>query len=189
MREIEIKARVDNLRDVEKKLRERGCLLSGPISQHDTIYSLKKSTEEFESAKKGDVIIRIRRLKDKAQLNLKQQCSGEMDNLEHETEISNVEAVHKILQTLGWFPVVEVKKVRRKGNLGKYEICLDQVENLGSFVELEKMTSDDANPEKVRGELFNELVSLGLSREDEEIRGYDTQIYQLQKIKSDGGKK
>jgi adenylate cyclase class IV len=46
-------------------------------------------------------------------------------------------------------------------------------------VEIEKLTNDDANPEEVREELFNELESLGLSREDEETRGYDTQIYQL----------
>ena len=84
-----------------------------------------------------------------------------------------------MLKLLNWSPMVEVKKVRRKGKLGEYEICLDQVEQLGTFIELEKMTSDDANPEDVREELFKELESLGLSRQDEETRGYDTQIYQL----------
>jgi adenylate cyclase class 2 len=73
--------------------------------------------------------------------------------------------------------VVEVRKIRRKGKLREYEICLDQVEQLGTFVELEKLTDDDVNAEKVREELFNELESLGLSRGAEVTQGYDTQIY------------
>ena len=181
MREIEVKLKANNFEGLENKLKEKGCVLSEPISQHDVIYSLKNSTEEFEQAKEGDIIIRIRHMKDKAQLNLKQQRSGEMDNLEYETEIGNQEETHKILETLGWHPVVEVKKMRRKGKLGEYEICLDQVEKLGTFVELEKMTGDDADPEEVRNELFTKLELLGLSRSDEETRGYDTQIYQLQR--------
>ena len=184
MREIEVKVRVNNFGDIEKKLNDNGCTLSEPISQHDVIYSLKSSTEEFESAKEGDIIIRIRHMEDGAQLNLKKQRSSEMDNLEYETEISNPEETHKILETLGWHPVVEVKKMRRKGKLGEYEICLDQVEKLGTFIELEKLTDDNADPEEVKNELFIKLESLGLSRKDEETRGYDTQVYNLSKIKS-----
>ena len=180
MREIEIKLRVKSLEDVEQKLASKGCVLSEPISQHNVIYSLKNSTEEFESAKEGDIIIRIRHLTDHAQLNLKQQCSGEMDNLEYETGINNPGETHKILQTLGWHPVVEVKKIRRKGKLGEYEVCLDRVEELGDFIELEKLTEDNANPEEVKEELFKQLESLGFSRNDEETKGYDTQIYQLE---------
>ena len=179
MREIEIKLKADNFPELEAKLKEKGCVLSTPINQHDVVYSLKSSTNEFESAKEGDVIIRIRHLKDSARLTLKQQRSGEGDNLEYETEVSDPKAVHSILTTLGWNPVVEVKKIRRKGKLGEYEICLDDVEKLGTYVELEKMESDNADPEKVREELFLVLESFGLSRTDEEIRGYDTQLYQL----------
>lgn len=179
MREIEIKLKANNFEEIEKKLKEKDCFLSEPISQHDVIYSLKNASDEFEETKEGDVIIRIRHLKNTAELNLKQQRSNEMDNLEYETEVKDPDATHKILQTLGWQPVIEVKKIRRKGKLGKYEICLDQVEKLGTFVELEKLTDDDADPETVREELFKELELLGLSRNNEETMGYDTQIYHL----------
>ena len=179
MREIEVKLRAGNLAEVEARLKERGCVLSEPIAQHDVIYSPKNSGEEFTSAKEGDIIIRIRHMKDKAQLNLKQQRSHELDNLEYETVVDDPEAMHKILETLGWKPVVEVKKLRRKGKLGEYEICLDEVEKLGTFVELEKLTDDSANPAEVEEELFKELESLGLSRAQKETRGYDTQIYHL----------
>jgi hypothetical protein len=34
-------------------------------------------------------------------------------------------------------------------------------------------------PEEVKNELFKEVESLGLTRADEETKGYDTHIYQL----------
>lgn len=65
--------------------------------------------------------------------------------------------------------------------MGGDTICLDEVEELGSFVELERLTNEDVDPVKVSEELYQKLESLGLSRDDEEKRGYDTQLYQLHK--------
>lgn len=182
MREIEIKLKAKNFRELEQRLKEKGCVLSEPISQHDVIYSLKGSRNEFQSAQEGDVVIRIRYLKDSAELTLKQQRSNESDNIEYETGVMDPKQVHHMLELLGWYPTVEVRKMRRKGKLGPYEICLDEVEKLGTFIELEKLTEEDIDAEEVRRELFKELESLGLSRNDEETRGYDTQIYQLLEV-------
>ena len=179
MREIEVKFKVDNLRLLEEKLQAKGCILSEPISQHDVIYSRYSGGVEFAEAKEGDVIIRLRHLAGITELNLKKQRSSEMDNLEYESSVADPEAMHQILLILGWQPVVEVKKVRRQAKLGEYEICLDQVEQLGNFVELEKLTLDDADPVVVREELLAELETLGLERQWEEAKGYDTQIFQL----------
>ena len=173
-----IKLKVTDLPALASTLKERGCFLTEPISQHDVIYSQKSSKEEFEQSKEGDIIIRLRYLAEGAELNLKQQRSGEMDNLEYETEVKNPAAMRDILLRLGWQSVIEVKKLRRKGKLGKYEICLDEVEGLGSFVELEMLADDDADPAAAREQLFRELESLGLSRAAEETKGYDTQLYQ-----------
>lgn len=179
MREIEIKIKVKDLEEVQRRLEERGCIFSDPISQRDVVYSKGGSTEEWQSSKEGDIIMRIRYLEGRAEFNLKQQRSSEMDNIEYETEVKDPESMHKILVTLGYAPEVEVKKMRRKGKLGEYEICLDEVEKIGSYIEIEKLTSDDADPEEVKEELFQVLESIGLSRSDEETRGYDTQIFQL----------
>lgn len=179
MREIEIKLRVKDLSEIKKKLEASGCVLSEPISQHDVIYSLGGSNKEFQGLKKGDIVIRIRYLKDKAIFTLKKQQTGELDSLEYETVVGDPKQMDQALQALGYQPAVEVKKVRQKGKLGEYEVCLDQVESLGSFIELEKLTVDDADPELVTNELFSVLESYGLSRKDSEGRGYDTQIYQL----------
>lgn len=178
MREIEIKLHANDLASLEEKLKEQGCILSEPLHQYDRIYTYGDDVSVFTKGKSGHNVMRIRVTDNGAEFNMKVQQTHELDNLEHETTVSNPEAVHAILAALGYTPKIEVRKTRRKGRLGEYEICLDTVEGLGSFVELEKLAEDDADPSAVREDLLATLESLGLSRADEETRGYDTQIFQ-----------
>jgi adenylate cyclase, class 2 len=180
MREIEIKLRVDSLDAVLLKLNEQGCALTKPINQHDRIYSKGGSTKEWEKAEAGHVVMRVRVQDGRGIFNLKQQMTSEDDNIEIETEVRDPEAIHKILGMIGYQPQVEVKKIRQKGKLKNYEICVDTVEKLGNFVELELLTEDDADPDAVREELFKAAENLGLDRKNQETRGYDTQIFQLE---------
>lgn len=177
MREIEVKLKIGDLTSLEKKLIKRGCILSAPIHQHDVVYS-RGGTSEWEQSKEGDIILRIRKQENVAEFNLKQQRTSELDNIEYETRVDDPKALHQILLLLGWKPEVEVKKIRRKGKLGKYEICLDDVEKLGTYVELEKLAKDNANPNKIQEELLHVLESFGVPRSNLEVRGYDTMIFQ-----------
>lgn len=180
MREIEIKIKVKDLDSLEQDLVKAGCVFSEPIKQDDVVYSAGPDSGARPTlGTEGHLAIRIRRQGNTAEFTLKQQKSGEMDNIEHETKVDKPEAIHEILGLLGWKPQIEVKKIRKKGKLGKYEICLDRVEELGDFMEIEKMTDNNDDPETVRKELFDALKPLGFSEKDEETRGYDTQIYQL----------
>ncbi len=164
---------------MEKKLEDSGLVISKEVKQYDVIYIPANKPNIFSETKEGNIVLRIRRENDSTTLNLKKQKSYEMDNIEYETKINDPEAMQQILLLLGWKPEVEVKKTRKKGKLGEYEVCLDRVEGLGDFIELEKITDDHADPEEVRDELFKALKIYGLSRKDEETKGYDTQMYQI----------
>ena len=180
MREIEIKLKVKDLDVLEKRLEDSGCIFSESIEQHDVVYSTGPDTgARFCEAKEGHIAIRIRRQNNIAEFTLKQQKSNEMDNIEYETEVKNPEAIDGILRVLGWKPQIEVKKTRKKGKLGEYEVCLDKVERLGDYVEVEKMAEDEADPEKIRDELFKAIEPFGLTKDDEETKGYDTLICKL----------
>jgi len=181
MREIEIKLKAKDLGAIERKLDELGCALSAPIHQHDVIYSKGGDTSIWGDMKEGMIVVRIRRDDRGAIFTLKQQRTHEHDNIECETRIEDGDAMHQALLLLGFIPEVEVRKIRRKGKLGEYEICLDQAEGLGDFVELERMAENDADAARISEEIYKKLESLGLSREDEEKRGYDTQMFQLRK--------
>ena len=180
MREIEIKLRANNLDAIEAQFKEKGWVFSDPIFQHDVVYSSMKNTKPYDQMEEeGYVAIRIRYQNNKATLTLKKQLSSEMDNLEYESIVENPKDVHEMLLVLGWKPEIEVKKTRKKAKMGEYELCLDRVENLGDYLEIEKLTEDNVDPVKVVAELYGILEPFGLSKKDEESRGYDTLMWQL----------
>ncbi len=189
MREIEVKAKVDSFDEIKKKLEDMGCVFSEPLVQHDIIYA-EEGKEFLVEAKVGHRVVRLRRENgplrqgvseaSRAIFNMKQQQSNELDSIEKETEVGDLDAMHAILLALGFRPEVEVKKKRLKTHYQEYEICLDEVEKLGTFIEVEKMTADEIDAASVQEELFTFLESLGVKRDQEQKRGYDTQIYKLE---------
>ena len=183
MREIEIKVKVKDIEALRAELVKRSCVLREPVEQHDTIYT-GGNTDVWEKPIEGQIVMRIRRQPTGAKFTLKRQLSNELDNIEHEVKIDDPDTFHKILGELGFKPMVEVKKVRQRGKLGDYEICVDRVEQLGDFVELEKMTDEDVDRVMIEKQLFAELEPFGISRTDQVTNGYDTLIYRLEKSKT-----
>lgn len=174
-KEIEVKAKVDDLENIVKKLQEKGCVISEPITQKDSVYISPEVS--YEDMKFGDNFLRVRETKNRSYFTLKQMQANELDNIEEETEISDPEAMKKSLEILGYTLAVRVNKTRRKTNLDGLEICLDEVENLGQFIEVEKITDDSEDAEKVQEKLFYFLSQFGTSKEDRVKQGYDTLIY------------
>ena len=179
MREIEIKLRVNDLDALEKKLTDSGLVISKEITQDDMVYVPQDAIDPFSNVKVGDIFIRIRKQNGTNTLTLKQQRGVGLDKTEHETKIDDSEQMHQILLLMGWKPAAQVIKKRKKGKLGEYEVCLDAVEELGNFVELEKLADDNVDPEKIKKELFEALKPYGLTQKDEETKGYDILMYQL----------
>jgi|SRR5579885_14501 len=174
IREIEVKAKVANFGDVMKRLQSLGCKLSQPIKQEDTIYFPKGiGPEDF---KKGVNALRIRKEGDKIILNIKQRQEVSLAAIEKEVEIADAKAMEEILFLLGFYTFIKMSKIRRSCHYKDYEICLDQINDLGNFIEVEKMSAEPG--EKVQEELFQFLESLGIKREARATRGYDVLLYQ-----------
>jgi predicted adenylyl cyclase CyaB len=78
---------------------------------------------------------------------------------------------------VSWLPLdIILDLLAGGGSLGSDVICLDEVRDLGTFIELEKITEGE-DPIKVQSELFAFLKSLGVREEDRVERGYDTLLY------------
>jgi adenylate cyclase class 2 len=172
-KEIEVKAKVKNLEDISQKIISLGSILSEPITQDDAIFV--NLTGSFTDFKRGENFLRIRKNNQKILFTVKQPQKNELDCIEHEVEVSDAEELQNILELMGYHEAVQVHKVRRKAKYKDYEICLDEVRDLGSFIEVEKITDGDG--EKVQEELFLFLESLGVQREDRVVHGYDTLVY------------
>lgn len=174
MKEIEVKAHVSDLNTLVQKLTDLGCVFADPIHQIDTVFVKNLGSREvYES---NDHFLRIREVSNgKKIFTFKQPLQrGTLMKTEHETEISNAEEFEKALLMMGYFASNIVKKERKIAHYKEYEICLDVVEELGSFIEIEKLSADD--PESVRRELFDFLMTLGISPENETKKGYDIQM-------------
>lgn len=170
-KEIEVKVRLENFGEVVSKLEELGCVFSEPVTQDDTIFiNYDRPFIEFTPE---DHFLRIRKTKGKAIFTYKQ--GEEMNSIERETEVEDADQFEDILKFLGFRPEVRVKKVRRKTNYKDYEICLDEVEHLGGFIELEKITDEDAG--EVQTEMMEFLKTLGVSETERVLNGYDTLMW------------
>lgn len=173
VKEIEVKARVRNKKQLLDRLVKLGCKLSKPIAQMDIAYL--EPGFKFEDIGPGVKALRIRKQNGKTLLTLKERQEIEMSSIEHETEVSDPFATEKLVKLLGYMEYVRINKKRIKTEYKELEICIDEVEDLGNFIEVEKMSDGDSV--KTQEELFKFLERLGIKRSDRETRGYDTLVY------------
>ncbi len=170
MREIEIKAKVQNAVKLKEVIQINGVKLGQAIKQHDVVYCLPGSIENHKDA----VWMRIRTENDvKHILTLKRSVEGHLDSIEHETVIEDADEMTAILKQMGYVMYSDLTKTRQKGKLDDIEICLDHVDGLGDFVEAEKLVADTENGDDVRAELWSFFENLGIDKKSEVFKGYD----------------
>ena len=172
--EIEVKAKVTNKEALLSSLVKLGCTFTDPISQDDMVYGEKTGTlKEFLS---NDVFLRIRIRGDgKIILTAKQPTKKSAEHLvkiEHEVEVSSHLEARAILKMMGYSPMVRVKKIRRIAHFHEYEICIDEIEGLGAFIEIE-VIGESENADTIQAEMGTFLESLGIATESQVKKGYD----------------
>jgi len=179
MKEIEVKAKVKDFKLIIRKLEKIGCKLSKSIIQKDTIFVEKP--EEFDKFESGKNILRIRQQNDKTFFTLKKSLANELDSYEREVKIDDAGQLKDLIGALGFEETVRVNKEREKCKYKDMEICLDKINGLGNFIEVEKLSTDDSI--KIQKDLFGFLQSIGVKKEDRVTNGYDTLIYRKKKNK------
>lgn len=177
MREIELKFQVDNFDKIESVLKSKNEELSEEYHQSDTIYVSDLSDTE---SKEGSLWLRVRKVNDKIEMNLKKQSAKKMESEEIEFEVSDYNLANRFLKTLGYQEWVTVNKVRRYSKYENVSICMDEVERLGYFIELELLIedSDDLDYESV---LLDYATKLGIDASRRINSHYDTMISEINK--------
>jgi|SRR3989344_5800672 len=178
-KEVEVKAKINDLNLMVQKLTNLGCVLSLPIVQIDSIF-VDDNYGEFDKFQSGKNLLRIREADGKFIFTIKQPQNNEQDSIEYETEISEPGGMREAILLMGCHEVIQVYKTRIKTNYKDWEICLDDVRELGFFIEVEKI-GENIDVDATQNELFNFLKSLGVKPEDRETSGYDTLTYRAQK--------
>ena len=177
MREIELKFRVDNLNKILVFLERNGCVVSPVNRQHDRIYV--KDLDDVESSA-GSVWLRVRKTDEVTELNYKRQNADGAESEEIEFEVSSYEKANAFLKALGFEEWVQVNKERRYSKYKNCNICMDKVEGLGEFVEVEMLVSEQDDVD-YKERLFEVAKEIGVETGNIVNSHYDTMIYELRK--------
>lgn len=169
MIEIEVKARVNDPKYLERSIIQLGATPIEIENQADTYYSAPY--RDFEET---DEALRIRVQDGKSFLTYK---GPKMDRIsktrkEIELEIVDVNAMGNILTSLGFLPVAIVTKKRKNFRIGDFFIALDEVNDLGNFIEIEISVKDSVYFEEKVETVFRLFEKLGIKRDSSIRKSY-----------------
>ncbi len=160
--EVELKARVRDLFAIERALLEQGAKPLGK-EQHIDVY-FNAPDRDFAVT---DEALRLRVVDGVSLLTYKgpKLDKRSKTRVEHELEIQDGGAMQAVLQGLGFLPRPPVKKTRQRYELDVVEYCLDQVDGLGSFMELEILVETKDEIGAAVDLLESRLEGLGISKD------------------------
>jgi len=158
MLEIEIKA---PCKDLEKRLVRLGAEKVG-TENHEDIYF----NSPYRDFRESDEALRVRRVNGKYFLTYKGPRIDSETKTREEIEIPTRLEIIEILRNLGFKDTAVVRKKRKIFRLKNLIVSLDQVENLGDFVEIE------SRHYREKEKLFEILKELGIDRKKSTTKSY-----------------
>ncbi len=169
MIEIEAKAQVKDPKQMEERIAVLGATPIGMENQVDTYYNA--AHRDFGQS---DEALRIRVQDGKSFLTYKGPKLDRVSKTrkEFQVEINDAESMRNILASLGFFPVATVTKKRKNYRLGDFFVSIDEVGNLGNFIEIEISAEDSKKYEEKVENIFRFIEKLGMSRESTIRKSY-----------------
>ncbi|WKU04356.1 class IV adenylate cyclase [Micromonospora sp. HUAS LYJ1] len=160
LREIEVKYRVVEPMELIRALTARGAVFSAPIRQDDQAYAANGWT--YGQSKAGAAFARLRTENGRHTFCVKRPLENELACAEHETEVLDREPMHAAILVMGFYPTTRIVKARRTARIDDMQLCLDEVDGLGTFFEIETMIGGDRSATEVQQELDRFARSLGV---------------------------
>ncbi|MBQ7838918.1 MAG: class IV adenylate cyclase [Lachnospiraceae bacterium] len=169
MIEVEIKVSIKNKNQTEEKLQQIGFEKRDLVEESDVYFD-----KDRNALKSQDMALRIRSCKNlmtNTTENFMTYKGPKMDDIsmtrkELEMKIENAEIGKEILRSLGYEWVYPVKKLRQYFCRNEMTACLDSVENLGEFLELEIVLPQENEKEAALNEIISLLRELGYEQGD-----------------------
>lgn len=188
MIEAEMKCKIRDKDAVFRKLLSLGFQEDFHVKETDTYFDNEQGV-----IRNGDSALRIREtidLSDGRRLSMitfkgKKMDLTSMTRPEFETEVESADTMEAILNALGYRKVQPVVvKERTQFSLEEMHACLDTVEGLGDFLELEVMVETESERDDTLIRIEDMLETLGFSLPDTTTTSY---LSQLQKETDETG--
>jgi adenylate cyclase, class 2 len=175
VREVEVKFRVRDAGSLLAALAARGIELGPPMRQDDQAYA--PVGWDYGDARAGVPFARLRTVRGQHTFTVKRPAENVLSCEEYESPVDDVDQMHLAVLAMGFRATVRIGKVRRTAVLGGEDmaLCVDEVDGLGTFVEVERLVPDGVPGEAVQAELARFVASLGVEAERLED-SYDTLV-------------
>jgi adenylate cyclase class 2 len=162
--EIEVKAHAEDLKEVETRILAKGAELTWQGEQRDTYYN--HPNRDFAQT---DEALRVRETQGRAVLTYKgpKLDPSSKTREEIELEIADSASMKPLLAKLGFTEVALVIKQRTKYAMDDLMVCLDDVVDVGKFVEIEVSVpsiESEARVSEERDRIIDVMKDLGLSK-------------------------
>src|SRR5512133_1862832 len=141
MLEVELKVKIPSLDPVREKLEGKNAKSGGKVHEHDVYYNAPH--RDFGVT---DEAVRVRYTDDHAVVTYKGpkiKKFGLKAREELNFAVENGTTFETMLDRLGFTRTLEVNKWRENYKLRQASICLDTVDELGTFAEIEVMVENE----------------------------------------------
>lgn len=175
--EIEIKLPLQNPDEVRKFLNKNATLVSENVYQKDSYYI--PIHRDFLDVAYPFEWLRLRKSPKGMFITYKHFFPENAEKTDYcdefETQIDNIEAMEKMFKSLDFKDAVVVEKSRTVWILEEVEIAIDDVTDLGYYIELEAKGNFE-NPKDGKSYLYEMLEKLNAKVGEEDLRGYPFRI-------------
>lgn len=166
--EVEVKAKIDNFKEMEERILKLGGRQTKVEFQEDIYFN-----SPIVDFAKTDEALRIRTTNNNIFITYKGPKINKESKTRKEVEIAieNAEKGTNILESIGFKEVRTVRKNRTYFEYENFEISLDDVEGLDPYMEIEIALPDGTDYTKAQESIFELYEKLGI------IDGFETTSY------------
>jgi len=170
--EIEIKVKIENVEPLVSFLNKNAEFKSEERQIDEYFTPIHRNFLSIRPVKEW---LRLRNENNRYSINYKNwhfDENGKTSNCdEFETPVKDIEQMRKLFTTLDIKSIGKVDKTRKTWDYKDYEISVDIVNTLGTFVEIEfKGYSDE--PKKITDEMVKFLEGIGVGKIQRNYQGY-----------------
>lgn len=172
MFEVEFKAKIENYEkfiEIKNKILSLGSKLISKILEEDIYFQ-----HPLRDFSKTDEALRLRKSNKKYFLTYKGAKISNISKtrLEIQTEIENFENTKEIFFKLGFKPVAIISKKREVYILGSTSIYMDEVKDLGYFIEVEEKIENELSIKAIEEKLIKILEKINIPKNSITTKSY-----------------
>ena len=181
--EMEAKVPLLNKNETVINLTKAGKQTEKDLRQNDTYYT--PAHENFIEKKPISEWLRLRQTEDEVTINYKNWSNNGKNNKisckELEVGLDDFNGMKQIMEALDFKEIIVVDKTRNSWEYNDIVISVDEVKNLGDFIELEFKTNLFDNEEESLNYILNAIRELNINVGDQIFAGYPQLVMEKNK--------